>query len=113
QQIARADPVADRVLPHLQWLRDELGETAILGTRMGDQIIHLMLVHSQHAIRYSGQPGDLKPFHTTSTGKAILGAMPLQERLALVARRKLSRGTPFTITQRKELLANVAEGAQR
>jgi DNA-binding IclR family transcriptional regulator len=111
--IAHADPVAERVQPFLQQLRDAVGETALLGKRMGDQVIHLGVVESFQSIRYSGQPGDLKSLHATASGKALLGSMPLAERRKIVARLNLLRGTSNTVTTRKQLLLDIEEGAKR
>jgi DNA-binding IclR family transcriptional regulator len=72
-----------------------------------------MVLESRHAIRYSAQVGDLKPLHSSSAGKALLGAMPPREREELLARLKLSRVTPSTITRREALEKDLAESRAR
>ncbi len=111
--ISAADPVTEFVRPFLESLRDEVGETCLLGKQAGSQLLHLNLVPGPHSIRYNGQVGDLLPLHSTASGKALLGALPLAERLELVGRLKLSRETRDTITQRKQLLADIEQGAKR
>ncbi len=113
QAITEADPVGELVQPSLRQLRDEVDETILLGKRMGDQIVYLSVVPGAQSIRYNGEVGDLKMMHSTSSGKAILGSMPLAERLTVISRLKLSRGTPDTITQRKQLLEDINLGARR
>lgn len=111
--ITAADPVAEYARPFLQALRDETGETTLMGKQAGLQLIHLAVVSGPHSIRYNGEVGDLLPLHSTASGKALLGSMPSAQRMALVAQLKLSRETPDTITQRKHLLADIEQGVQR
>ena len=73
--IASRDPVREQLQPYLESLRDETGETAILGKRMGEQVMYLAVVEGMHTIRYTANVGDLKPLHSNSAGKALLGAM--------------------------------------
>jgi IclR family acetate operon transcriptional repressor len=111
--ISDADPVAEFVQPYLQQLRDEVGETTMLGKLLGDRLIHLAFAEGPQSIRYNGQAGDLLLIHTTASGKAIMGSMPLVQRHDFVARLKLSRATPETITGRKQLLADVTAGSEQ
>lgn len=112
--IAEHDPLARRAAPVLEALAQASGETVLLGKRLEDRVLYLVVVESRHAIRYSAQVGDLKPLHSSSAGKALLGAMPQAEREALLARLKLPRVTPHTITRRaaleKDLAASRARG---
>lgn len=111
--IASRDPVREQLQPYLESLRDETGETTILGKRMGEQVMYLAVVESIHTIRYTANVGDLKPLHSSSAGKALLGAMPAGEREALVSRLRLTRVTPATITQRTQLLRDVERSVKR
>lgn len=111
--IADADPVVEIVQPHLERLRDKVDETAMLGKRMGDKVVYLSVAESTKSIRYSGQPGDMNAMHSSPSGKAILAAMPLAERVETVSRLKMLREAPGTITRRKEFLADIAEGCKR
>jgi DNA-binding IclR family transcriptional regulator len=111
--IAVRDPVLEQLRPALEALRDEAGETVILGKRLGDEVVYLGVFECGHSIRYTASAGDLKPLHSSASGKALLGALSLAEREALVARLRLARVTPATLTQRAELLRDVARGAER
>lgn len=106
--IAAHDPLAQRVAPPLEALARDTGETVVLGTRIDDRVLYLMVVESRHTIRYSAQVGDLKPLHSSSAGKALLGALPDSEREALIAGLKLARVTPSTITRREALAKDLA-----
>lgn len=111
--IARRDPVGQQLQPYLESLRDETGETTILGKRMGEQVIYLSVVEGTHTIRYTADVGALKPLHSSAAGKALLGAMPVRERESLVSRLRLTRVTPATITQRTPLLRDIEQGVKR
>ncbi len=84
----------------------------ILGKRQGDAVVYLQVVEGLHAIRYSAHPGDLKPLHSSSIGKALLGAMKEPALRAWVAGRALPRVTPATITEADPLVAEVLQSRQ-
>jgi DNA-binding IclR family transcriptional regulator len=111
--IAAHDPVAERVAPFLEALAEETGESVLLGRLHGERVIYLVVIESRHPIRYSAQAGELKPLHSSSAGKALLGSMPAAQRAALLARLRLTRVTPSTITSREALERDLAAGAAR
>ena len=111
--IAAHDPVAARLTPFLEALAADTGETIVLGRQLGDRVIYLVVIESRNSIRYSAQVGDLKPLHSSSAGKALLGSMPKAAREALLASLKLARVTPNTITSREALEKDVAAGQAR
>lgn len=113
QVIAAHDPLAHRVTPFLEALAAATGETVVLGRRSADLVLYLVVIESRHTIRYSAQVGDRKPLHSSSAGKALLGAMPQPEREALIARLKLARVTPSTITRREALQKDLAASRAR
>ena len=109
--IAAADPVADHVRPWLLRLRDQVGETVLLGKRLGDQVIYLTMAEGNQRIRAAGQVGDLRTLYSTASGKALLAQLPLAERLALLGRllpAELAGPEP-----RRALLAEIEAGRQR
>jgi DNA-binding IclR family transcriptional regulator len=107
------DPFRKQLQPHLEALRDQTGETVLLGKRVGDRVVYLAVVHGTQSIRYSAGVGDIKPLHCSGIGKALLGALPEAEREKVVSRLKLTKVTSATITQRKQLLTDIAEATQR
>jgi IclR family transcriptional regulator, acetate operon repressor len=111
--IASHDPLVERFVPLLEKLRDLAGETVIMSKRLDTQAIYLEILESQHSIRYSPQIGELKPLHASASGKALLGGMTPQSRGELLARMKLVKVTPHTITTRTALEADLEHGRAR
>src|ERR1700712_249756 len=96
--ILSKDPFIERTTPLLEKLRDKSHETVILGKRQGDAVVYLQVVESAHPIRYSAKPGDIKPLHSSSIGKALLGALTPDELRTWADGRKLATVTGTTIT---------------
>lgn len=111
--IAEHDPMLERVTPLLEALGNSTGETIVFGKRSGTEVVYLNVVESPHSIRYSAQPGDRKPLHSSSAGKALLGAMASRERERLLGSLKLTRVTPSTIVRREQLEKDLEAGAKR
>ena len=111
--IAEHDPMLERVTPLLEALGNSTGETIVFGKRSGTEVVYLNVVESPHSIRYSAQPGDRKPLHSSSAGKALLGAMASRERERLLGSLKLTRVTPSTIVRREQLEKDLEAGARR
>jgi IclR family transcriptional regulator, acetate operon repressor len=113
QAVAAHDPMLERISPLLEGLCGATGETVVLGKRSGDRVTYLIVVESGNSIRYSAQVGERKPLHSSSAGKALLGAMPPAQRSALLDALKLTRVTPNTIVRRAALEKDLAAGAKR
>jgi DNA-binding IclR family transcriptional regulator len=113
REVAEHDPMLERVTPILEALGKATGETIVFGKRSGTEVVYLNVVESPHSIRYSAQPGDRKPLHSSSAGKAILGALPPAERRALIDTLKLARVTPNTIVRRELLEKDLEASAKR
>lgn len=111
--VAEHDPLLERVAPLLEALGAATGETIVFGKRSGTEVVYLNVVESANSIRYSAQAGDRKPLHSSSAGKALLGALPAPERAALLDRLKLARVTPSTIVRRELLEKDLEAGAKR
>jgi IclR family transcriptional regulator, acetate operon repressor len=113
QTIAAHEPLIERLRPALIRLRDETRETVILGKRQGDRIIYLEVLESLQTIRYSAQPGDLKPLHSSAIGKAVLGSLDPGELAALLPRLPLDRVTDATLVDPAALVADLAAARER
>jgi DNA-binding IclR family transcriptional regulator len=111
--IIAAEPWIERIAPRLEDLRDEVRETVILGKRQGAQVVYVAIYEGPERIRYVAHPGDLKPLHSSATGKALLAAMPPAPRAKLVAKLPLDAVTPATITDREALLRELQATAER
>ncbi|MDX5362438.1 MAG: IclR family transcriptional regulator [Alphaproteobacteria bacterium] len=110
--IARRDPLVRKITPLMTALRDETGETVIMGKRQGDAIIYLDVIEGTHTIRYTAHPGETKPLHSSSIGKAMLSLLPDADMERLLGKR-LSAPTPNTLTDLALLKADIAEGRAR
>jgi IclR family transcriptional regulator, acetate operon repressor len=109
RDIADKDPFIERVIPLLERLRDTTHETVILAKRQGDAVIYLQVVEGDQAIRYSARPGDFRPLHPSSTGKALLGALKEPELRAWFCGRQLTAITETTQTDQEALLQEIKE----
>lgn len=111
--IARNDPLLERIAPSLEALRDLTGETVVLGKRQNDEIIFLEVIEGNREIRYTALPGDTKPLHSASIGKALLGQRDEREIREVLSRLPLEAHTSTTITDIDRLVAELTEGAAR
>lgn len=106
-RINEHDPYLERLIPHLESLRDATQETVIVGKRQHDEIVYLAVYEGPQTIRYSSSAGSLKPLHSTSIGKALLSLMPDAELLAWAHAQKLPPVTVTTLTGPQDLLDNI------
>lgn len=111
--IATGEPWARRFMPRLEALRDQTFETAILGREQDGQVIYLAVLEGKQNIRYTARPGDLKPLHSSSIGKALLAAMKPGARAATIATLALDPMTGATITDRGLLAEEIERTASR
>ena len=107
--ILAKDPFIERTTPVLERLRDASRETVILGKRQGDAVVYLQVVESTHPIRYSAKPGDIKPLHSSSIGKALLGSMKEAELRAWVEGHPLAPVTSSTLTDPEALISDILQ----
>jgi len=108
--IVGKDPFIERTTPLLERLRDTSRETVILGKRQGDAVVYLQVVESTHSIRYSAKPGDIKPLHSSSIGKALLGSLKEAELREWVAGHPLPAVTAHTLVDPQALVADLLQG---
>lgn len=107
------DPVAARLAPRLQALRDQTGETVILGTRQHDQVLYLQVVESTQSIRYSSRAGEFKPLHSSAIGKCLLGTLAPAELDSWLATHLLPRVTETTLTDADSLRCDLTAARVR
>lgn len=113
REVQANDPFVDHVTPLLESLRDTSRETVILGKRQGEAVIYLQVFESPHSIRYSSQPGQFKPLHSSAIGKALLGSLRESDLRAQLVGRDFARVTLSTLTDADALIADVLEGRKR
>jgi IclR family transcriptional regulator, acetate operon repressor len=113
QAIARAVPVLAAIRPMLSALRDETGETVVLAKRQGDDVTYVDVYESARTVRWSTFAGELKPLHSTSSGKAILSCLSPAALDELLARLPFERRTDATLTSARELREQLEKGRDR
>jgi IclR family acetate operon transcriptional repressor len=90
--------LVDAARPHLERLRDELGETINLGRLDGSRIAYLAIVESRNSMRLAARPGDRDPLHSTALGKAIAEQLDERRVRAILKSEGMPRLTDRTIT---------------
>lgn len=113
QVIAQHDPVIHRVSPAMEALRDRTGETVILGKQAGHRVVYIAVVESSQTVRYTAHPGQFKPLHGTSSGKALLATLDGDLRRQLLRELTLKSFTPRTITGIAAIERDLAAGIRR
>lgn len=91
------------VLPPLQALRDQTGDSASLAVLSGTEILYVAHVSTDRRFRVAAGVGTRFPFHATSLGKALAAHLPEDERISLLARAPFQRFTERTVTERPAL----------
>lgn len=108
--IVAHDPIIERVAPVLEQLRQDTLETVIFGKRHRNQALYLEVIEGPQTIRYSSRPGEYKPLHSSSIGKAILASMSSEEFEAWLRDNSLRRITERTITNQEQLIESLENG---
>jgi len=101
------------VLPPLQALRDQTGDSASLAVMSGANILYVAHVSTDRRFRVAAGVGTRFPFHATSLGKALAANLPQDERAALLARAPFQRFTERTVTEGPALAERLALIAER
>jgi len=109
QDILAKDPFVEHATPVLERLRDATRETVILGKRQGESVIYLQVIEGLHSIRYSAKPGEFKPLHSSSIGKALLGSLKEPELRGWLEGRPLAPITSATKTEHDALIQDILE----
>lgn len=109
RDILTKDPFVEHATPVLERLRDATRETVILGKRQGESVIYLQVIEGLHSIRYSAKPGEFKPLHSSSIGKALLGSLKEPELRAWLEGRQLAPITSATKTEHDVLIQDILE----
>lgn len=68
--------LAEAARPSLEALREECGETAMLGTAVGNSLLYVDSAESREPIRYSAPLRLRRPLYPPSSGKVLLAHRP-------------------------------------
>src|SRR6266508_1592255 len=105
--------LARRARPHMERLRDRLGETINLGMLEGNRVIYLEIVESHRAMRLAARRGDRDPVHATALGKAIAANLPDRRVRAILEAEGMPRLTQRTLTDQDAYLVEMAGTRER
>lgn len=89
--------VPRRIRPALARLRDDTGLTVHFGVRVGDRVTYLLKLESSAPVVVASAVGQSMPLTTTSLGKSILAALPVDELEDIVATLPFERRTERSI----------------
>ncbi len=88
-------------------LRNRTSETVHVAILDGAEVVYIARRESRHNLRLFGRVGYRNEAHCTSTGKVLLAYLPPDERDRVLRGRKLAAHTPYTITDRPRLEAEL------
>ncbi len=107
-QALRTNDLRAAVRPSLEALAERTGETVTLEVLSEGQVLILDEVSGCHLVSASGEIFTRWPVHATSTGKALLAALPEEQCLELL-KSPLKKYTFATIVDRQKLLEELSK----
>jgi len=100
--------LVEQSLPGMRALRDATRETVCVSVLVESQGFVLEGMPGLHPFRCVVDPGMRQPLYASASCKAILAYLPVAEQNTLLAGLRLTRLTPTTLTQKAELLRDLA-----
>lgn len=86
------------VVPALQQLRDQTGDSSSMAVRSDRDILYVAHVSTNRQLRLGANVGTRFPLHATSLGKVLLAFQPQAELEAFLAAGTFARMTEHTVT---------------
>ena len=102
QPRGRGASLVEAALPAMRGLRKATGETTQLCCLIGTEMVVLNQLVSVHPFKYTAELGARCPAYSCAPGKAIIAALPEDEREDLIKAIRFKRFTSTTITNRRE-----------
>ena len=102
-----SNAISDIVQPALERLSGEIGEACSAAVLDGTEVVMIAHASPNRMLPVSAQIGFRLPALSTSLGRVLLAALPDKEMDALLARTKIAKLTPETITDRTRLRAAI------
>ena len=99
----RGSDLATIARPHVEALRDEVGETAYLVTFSQGEIVQLCKADGKQAVSAAIRPMVREPAYCTATGKVLLSALSPNEFDSYLQTVEMQSFTPRTLTSKSEL----------
>ena len=95
--------------PHLEALRDAVGETAYLVIFSQGEIVQLGKADGKQAVSATIRSMVREPAYCTATGKVLLSGLPADELEKYLERVQLQAFTPQTVTSKAQLRREIAK----
>jgi DNA-binding IclR family transcriptional regulator len=111
--IKAVDPAVEMLRGELTALRDATGETVVLGKIYDISVLYLSVMESAKPVRYSVKPGDKRPIHANSIGKAIVAELPAAVRDRIFSKIEFEKFTARTVTDVAALESQAALAKRR
>lgn len=105
--------VARVAAPAMAALRLATGETVNLATVRRGRIVYVSVLDGVHALRINSEVGEEVPPHAAAIGKAILAALPEDQRSVFLRDEPYPRYTDRTVTTRSKLDQELRRAANR
>jgi DNA-binding IclR family transcriptional regulator len=103
----KGSDLATLARPHLEVLRDALGETVYLVILSQGEIVQLCKADGQHVVSASIRSAEREPAYCTATGKVLLSGLAPEAFKAYLAGVRLRGYTAQTITSRARLAREI------
>lgn len=96
--------IIENSLDVMHGLRDEVNETIMIGTLLGNQIVIIEQLPSFQYIKFTTEIGKRVTIHASAPGKAILAFLPAESQEALLNQITYTRYTDHTIPSKSAML---------
>jgi len=103
----RNNGITENSVDVMHAIRDEINETVMLGTLLGNEIVIIEQLPSFQFIKFSTEIGHRVNVHTSAPGKAIAAFLPENELKDLVSHLTFVRYTGQTIPSQNEMVAEL------
>jgi len=101
--------IIDRVHTFLMELTNQVNETVNMGELKNNQVLYLDKTESQRSLQIQTNVGSYIGLYCSALGKSILSILPESMQNEIISGLNLIRKTPFTITDPRELTAEIRE----
>jgi IclR family KDG regulon transcriptional repressor len=105
----QGNDLASIARPHLESLRDEVGETAYLVIFSQGEIVQLCKADGKQLVSAMVRPMVREPAYCTATGKVLLSGLSAEEFNKYVDSVELQSFTPQTVTSKAQLRKEIAK----
>jgi DNA-binding IclR family transcriptional regulator len=99
--------------PFMRHLVDETGHTAQLAVLHRNEMVIIARMEGRGPVKYGVSVGERRPLHSSAVGKAVLSILDTEQIEDILNQSQLKKMTSNTITERKSLMADLAQSRDR